>query len=1081
MKTQVANPALADVLDEHTVVGSLWHREGESIRCVACGHRCLIGDDKRGICKVRFSEHGQLKVPFGYVAGLQCDPVEKKPFFHVYPSSDALTFGMMGCDLHCGYCQNWVTSQALRDSAAAVPVRVVSPAQLVEAAQREGARLVVSSYNEPLITAEWAVAVFEQAKAAGLACAFVSNGNATPEVLDFLRPWIVAYKVDLKSFDDRHYRSLGGTLGNITDTIGMIHARGIWLEVVTLVIPGFNDSETELRAAARFLASVSRDIPWHVTAFHKDYRMTDPEATSPRTLMRAAEIGAEEGLRYIYAGNLPGQVGPWENTRCPSCGENVIERIGYLIRTYRLTATGCCPRCQTMLPGIWPGDAATVKTGNDRVAYARRLPRAVAEPPAPRATQSLPLIGQSQTAAGENLSMTTAAPITAQTPEAPSAELTTEQKHALVAAARTLVRTLVLASPGATIDAPLDGLVDRLVAGAFVSLKRGKHLRSCCGMLGKPVPLHAALHQAASRTVADDNRFPPVSPGEINYLEMEIWLLHGPEQVQATGVERAAAVTIGKHGIQVIRGSQHGLFLPSVALDHQWDSRRFLEQVCVKAGMHPTAWHDDATALFTFEGEVLKTPLADREGPQATTQAPGICRPEDTRLYAGFCCDNIGAMLGGTTPSYYFAGAPDGNVNGVILSVQTPRDGGTPETTHFCQLSLRPGLPLQSTLFTLSQHAARLLASMPAEVVPAVRLRVSLLHDPMLHGTALETDLDGFDPRHRAFLVLERNKSGIVFDPSRQPAELLADAIQQARVTIPAGAAVYSLAAIAMAPFTVSTAPTPIQGPAVRAPAVAGQFYPGDPAQLARMVDTLLEGPCQPEPWHAAMVPHAGLMYSGRIAADVLKRIQIPRTVIVLGPKHTALGMEWAVAPHQRWTFPGGRLESDPSLAAELARAIPGLELDAVAHQREHAIEVELPLLARLAPESRVVGIAIGAADLPGCLRFAEGLANVLRSRADRPLLLISSDMNHYANDTETRRLDALALAAVERLDPVELYETVTAHNVSMCGVVPAVIVLQTLKLLGCLHKAKRMGYATSADVTGDPTRVVGYAGMLLG
>src|SRR5262245_59190413 len=292
MKPQVANPTLADALDKHTVVGTLWHHEDERIRCVACGHRCLIGDGKRGICKVRYNEAGQLKVPFGYIAALQCDPVEKKPFFHVHPGSDALTFGMMGCDLHCSYCQNWQTSQALRDGEASAPIRVVTPAQLVEVARRERARLVVSSYNEPLITAEWAVAVFEEARAAGLDCAFVSNGNATPEVLDFLRPWIQAYKVDLKSFDDRHYRTLGCTLESVTDTIRMIHERGIWLGVVTLVIPGFNDSEAELRAAARFLASVSRDIPWHLTGFHQDYKMTAPPATDSRALIRRAEIGA---------------------------------------------------------------------------------------------------------------------------------------------------------------------------------------------------------------------------------------------------------------------------------------------------------------------------------------------------------------------------------------------------------------------------------------------------------------------------------------------------------------------------------------------------------------------------------------------------------------------------------------------------------------------------------------------------------------------------------------------------------------------------------------------------------------------
>src|SRR6266568_3556632 len=225
-KSSVANVALADALDRLTVAGRLWRAEGDRIRCVACGHRCLIGEGRRGICKVRYNQGGQLKVPFGYVAALQCDPVEKKPFFHVHPGSDALTFGMMGCDFHCPYCQNWVTSQALRDEASLAPIQPVSADELVAAARRSGARLVVSSYNEPLITAEWAGAVFEKAREQGFLCAFVSNGNATPEALDFLRPWIVAYKVDLKGFNDQRYRTLGGTLAHVQETIRLVRERG---------------------------------------------------------------------------------------------------------------------------------------------------------------------------------------------------------------------------------------------------------------------------------------------------------------------------------------------------------------------------------------------------------------------------------------------------------------------------------------------------------------------------------------------------------------------------------------------------------------------------------------------------------------------------------------------------------------------------------------------------------------------------------------------------------------------------------------------------------------------------------------
>ena len=371
-------PTLATQLDRFTKIGSLWQPEEGRIRCVACGHRCLIAPGRRGVCRVRFNDGGQLRVPFGYAAGWACDPVEKKPFYHVHPGSEALTFGMLGCDFHCSYCQNWVTSQALRDEAPEAPFRPVTPEQLVAMARREGARLVVSSYNEPLITSEWAVAVFQQAKPAGLLCAFVSNGNATPEALDFLQPWIAAYKVDLKGFDDRHYRSLGGTLEHVTQTIKMVHARGLWLEVVTLLVPGFNDSPEELRALARFLVSVSPDIPWHVTAFHPDYEMTAPRRTQADDLIRAAELGTAEGLRYVYAGNLPGRVGHWEDTRCPGCGQTLVARYGFLVREYHLTPQGTCPGCATPIPGLWPQNGGSkVRTGQGLAAHSARGPHPV--------------------------------------------------------------------------------------------------------------------------------------------------------------------------------------------------------------------------------------------------------------------------------------------------------------------------------------------------------------------------------------------------------------------------------------------------------------------------------------------------------------------------------------------------------------------------------------------------------------------------------------------------------------------------------------------------------------------------------
>ena len=345
---------LAQVLAHETREGELYERLPDGrLRCYACGHCCPLPEGAIGVCKVRFNEGGRLFVPWGYVGGVQCDPIEKKPFFHAQPGALAYSFGMLGCDLHCGYCQNWVTSQALRDPAAVAPPLQATPEGLVEDALRLHARVMVSTYNEPLITSEWAVAVFKEAKAAGLTTGYVSNGNGTPEVLEYLRPWVDLYKVDLKSFDDRHYRQLGGRLQPILDTIRRLHAMDFWVEIVTLLIPGFNDSRDELERLTSFIASVSPDVPWHVTAFHADYKMTDPPNTTAGMLVDAAAIGRANGLRYVYAGNLPGRVGGLEDTCCPSCGDMLVARYGYHIRDYRITADGRCPSCAAIVPGRW--------------------------------------------------------------------------------------------------------------------------------------------------------------------------------------------------------------------------------------------------------------------------------------------------------------------------------------------------------------------------------------------------------------------------------------------------------------------------------------------------------------------------------------------------------------------------------------------------------------------------------------------------------------------------------------------------------------------------------------------------------
>ncbi|RMF62034.1 MAG: AmmeMemoRadiSam system radical SAM enzyme [Calditrichaeota bacterium] len=344
---------LSSKLDRLVQTGELFEQvDKETVRCYACGHYCLIKKGKRGICQIRFNHNGELKVPWGYVAALHNDPTEKKPFYHVFPGSSTMTFGMLGCDLHCPYCQNWDISQALRDSRAGYTPKEISPEQIVALAKQSHSRCIASSYNEPLITSEWAKAIFQLAKREGFTCLYVSNGNVTREVLEYLQQHVDGFNIDLKTMQDKNYRKLGAVLERILEGIRMTFQMGFWLEIVTLIVPGFNDSETEIREIARFIKSISPTIPWHVTAFHPDYKMTSPPPTPPRTIIRAAEIGYEEGLRYVYGGNLPGGVRQFENTYCPGCHKPVIERVGYRILRNVLHEGGFCPYCEMKIDGL---------------------------------------------------------------------------------------------------------------------------------------------------------------------------------------------------------------------------------------------------------------------------------------------------------------------------------------------------------------------------------------------------------------------------------------------------------------------------------------------------------------------------------------------------------------------------------------------------------------------------------------------------------------------------------------------------------------------------------------------------------
>ncbi len=347
-------PTAQTVLNENTRPGDLFiPLEKGSLICTACGHRCQLRPGQQGVCKVRFNDpDGVLRVPFNYAAGIHNDPIEKKPFFHALPGTQALSFGMLGCDFRCAYCQNWFTSQTLRDDASTLQFDTITAQGLCDLAEQQGSRTVVSTYNEPLITSEWAVEVFKEARSRGLVTGYVSNGHGTPEVLEYVRPWLDLFKIDLKCFDRKKYLKLGGNFEEVLETIRQVYAMGFWTEIVTLVVPGYNDSDEELTQMAEFVASVSRNIPWHVTGFYPQYKMNDRDSTPVTTLLRAREIGLKAGLQFVYSGNRPGQVGDTENTMCPQCGKTLIERSGFQVHA-NIIENDACPDCREPIPGKW--------------------------------------------------------------------------------------------------------------------------------------------------------------------------------------------------------------------------------------------------------------------------------------------------------------------------------------------------------------------------------------------------------------------------------------------------------------------------------------------------------------------------------------------------------------------------------------------------------------------------------------------------------------------------------------------------------------------------------------------------------
>ena len=651
-------------------------------------------------------------------------------------------------------------------------------------------------------------------------------------------------------------------------------------------------------------------------------------------------------------------------------------------------------------------------------------------------------------------------------------------------------------------------LAGKMVLGAFVSLKRDGLLRSCMGCLANELmPLGLAVETAAVRSATDDPRFPPVSPIELQNLDLEVWLLWGMRKLEEQGRDRLDAVEIGRHGLQISQGAKRGLLLPGVATDLNWNATQFLEGVSEKAGLPRDAWCDDRSELSVFEGMVFSGSMAEfvqeriRPSFYAATTGP---RHSDVTGLCDAARDNFFRYLDGMTPNFYQPQLFDGNMTGVALTVTLP--DAMPLTC--ARNGIKADIPLQGTLTEFASVLAEQIRRIGPEAIDLLDTRFDLFvqWDTAMHGSLASYDLSGIDTKRRSLMLSVEGKWALLFDTSATAEQLLDQLLEKLEIegdtTVPNR--IYSFETESTSTnFSMESEPREPIFPQLRPAMLPGSFYP----KLAKEIESELNRMFAPgdivppaplgsagvpateplpqaafvEPIAAAavLVPHAGWVYSGRLAAQTFARTAIPDTVVIFAPRHRAGGANWAVSPYKMWVLPFGGVEADLDWAGRFVENVWRFEFDETPHKSEHAVEVQLPLIARLNPNAKIVGITMVGGDWDEIEESAAQFAHFLKTSGSKPLLVISSDMNHFATEETTRHVDKMALDAIRELNPETFFETVMSKQISMCGVYVAAFVLRTLQALGELNEAIPVGYTTSGDVSGDTQRVVGYAGML--
>ncbi|MCB1228962.1 MAG: AmmeMemoRadiSam system radical SAM enzyme [Verrucomicrobiae bacterium] len=1002
-----------------------WHREGDRLVCTLCPRECRIGEGQRGFCFVRKNEGDRIVLTtYGKSTGFCIDPIEKKPLNHFLPGTPVLSFGTAGCNLGCKFCQNWDISKSREIE---ILSEEASPEDIVAAAKANGCRSIAFTYNDPVIWAEYAIDTAKVARAEGIKTVAVTAGYIGTEARPEFYQHIDAANIDLKAFTDRFYRKLAfAQLEPVLDTLKWLKRESdTWFEITTLIIPGENDSPDELGRMTDWIAeNLGDEVPLHFSAFHPDFKMRDIPPTPHETLIEAREIAMSRGLKYVYVGNVLD--GDRQSTRCPKCGEIVIERDHYQLGRYQIRDGGCAA-CGEKIPGVFE---------NERGDWGRRR---------------LPISIQKS--------------VKKEIKDQPVVVLDENVRQALLAQARHLVEAAVRGEkparqlPEAIASFPCHGL--------FVSLKRGHQLRGCIGnyRAEEANPIAALLAEAAPAVATRDRRFPRIVAEELPYLQIELTPMHSFRVIPEKGEARASAIEVGKHGVILGRGSQRGLLLPQVAVEQGYDASTFLRQVSLKAGLPEEAWMADDTDLTVFEGDPFSAAPQKSELDPASLPRPAL---ESLASLVIACLRKSGQQIQVPKTVAQANEAP----LGVILEIGQRR-----------AVALRAG----ASLIELVREAAQSIASGIEDfALENAEARLHLLSIPIFLHPA------DFPDRHRlvlargAVLARQGERFGITIPGETRPADPVAESLKSIGLSIADWAAGKAeliafqrqLIRFRLPANQLAKAESTAN---VRPPAVAGQFYPRGAAEIENVLDTLFADHAdeKTEPVRAVMLPHAGWVFCGEIIAETLARVTVPEVVVVIGPKHTAHGANWSVSSAGSWRIPDAIIPVATEWVDFLADRCPGLEKESAAHRAEHGCEVLLPFLHRKNPNLRIVPIAIGAADFEDLAPLAEALAALKSELGDRVLFVISSDMNHFANEEENRRRDALALERFKAADPRGLYDTCRENNISMCGLRPAVAVLRALEKQKPAE-VEIVRYDTSAHVSGDTSRVVGYAGATL-